>query len=64
MTMSAPDLGGSGNGLGLPIANPLYGPGNAAVLANLAQSQNMAQAQSPTCRTGSRMPLRSTRSRS
>ena len=54
MTMSAPDLGGSGNGLGLPIANPLYGPGNAAVLANLAQSQNMAQAQATTAETQAR----------
>jgi len=54
MTISAPDLGGSGNGLGLPIANPLYGPGNAAVLANLAQNQNMAQAQATTAETQAR----------
>lgn len=48
MPVSTTDLGGMGNGLGLPIANPLYGPGNAAVMGQQAFQQNMAESQANT----------------
>jgi hypothetical protein len=51
MTVSTADLGGTGNGLGLPIANPLYGPANAAVMAQQAWNQNMDNAQATTANT-------------
>ena len=51
MTVSTADLGGMGNGLGLPIANPLYGPAQAAQNASQAWQQNMANAQATTANT-------------
>jgi hypothetical protein len=51
MTVSTTDLGGTGNGLGLPIANPLYGPATAAAMGNQAWNQNMQQAQAQTQQT-------------
>jgi len=48
MTISTADFGGTGNGLGLPIANPLYGPANAAIMAQNAQQQNTLNAQATT----------------
>jgi len=54
MTVSTADLGGMGNGLGLPIANPLYGPATAAVMAQQAWGQNMQNAQAQTDETRAR----------
>jgi len=51
MTVSTADLGGMGNGLGLPIANPLYGPAQAAQMGQQAWQQNMANAQATTANT-------------
>jgi len=48
MTISTAGLGGEQNGLGIPMANPLYGPGNAAAMASSAWNQNMQQAQATT----------------
>jgi hypothetical protein len=54
MTIGTADLGGMGNGLGLPIANPLYGPATAAVMGQQAWNQNMQNAQATTAETRAR----------
>ena len=49
--ISTADLGGTGNGLGLPIANPLYGPATAAAMGQQAWQENIASEQAQRAQT-------------